>query len=86
MRTSKARQCKSFMTGVRWSDLLIPGNQACGTDLNSSLQIIYFFIMLQYIKKTLTIILARHEESRVIDHRLQVILAKIFNLPISQLG
>ena len=37
-------------------------------------------------KKTLTIILARHEESRVIDHRLQVILAKIFNLPISQLG
>ena len=28
-------------------------------------------------------ILARHEESRAIDHRLEVILAKIHNLPIN---
>ena len=49
MRTSKTRQCKSFMTGVRWSDLLILENQACGTDLNSSLQIIYFSIIMKSI-------------------------------------
>ena len=45
MRTSKARQCKSFMTGVRRSDLLVPENRARSTDLNSSLQIIYLSIM-----------------------------------------